>query len=114
MPSMTNRQSVAANASVVNVFADALHYRLKGFARILLYGTASAVGLNASLYIGDELFLDDQEVSAQNRMPLVPDDFVVEAAGRPGDEIVVRWRNTTVGAITGFVRVDIQPIGPQA
>lgn len=111
---MTNRQSVAANATVVNIFADALHYRLKGLCKVLLYATASAVGLNASLYVSDELFLDDQEVSAQNRMPLVPDDFVCEAAGKAGDEIVVRWRNTTAGAITGFVRIDIQPIGPQA
>lgn len=114
MPSLTNRQSIAANATIQNVFADAMHYRLRGDSRIVMYGTASAVGLNSSLYIGDELFLDDQEVSAQNRMPLVPDDFVVEAAGRRGDEIISRWRNTTAGAITGFVRIDVQPMGPQA
>ena len=110
MASMTNRQSVALNATVVNVFADAVHYRLKGPSRVRLYGTAAAVGLNMSLFIGDELFLDDQEVSAQNRMPLVPDDFVVEAAGVSEDEIIVRLRNTTGAAIIACSRVDIEPI----
>jgi|SRR3990172_525197 len=110
MPSMTNRQSVAANALVPNVFSAEVHYRLKVPSRIGVYASAAAVGLNLSVLIGDELFLDNQEVSAQNRMPLVPDDFVAEAAGMPEDEIIIRWRNTTGAAIIGFVRVDITPL----
>lgn len=110
MPSMTNRQSVAANSQVQNVFSAALHYRLRVPSRVRLYATAAAVGLNISLNIGDETFLDDQEVSAQNRMPLVPDDFVVEAAGFPGDEIVIKLRNTTGAAIIAFSRVDVDPL----
>jgi len=52
-------------------------------------------------------FLQDQEVSAQNRMPIVPDDFICEAAGKTGDRIVVSYRNTTGGAITAFLRVEV-------
>ncbi|MGH2361213.1 MAG: hypothetical protein ACRDGM_11835 [bacterium] len=114
MPSMTNRQSVGVGLTVRNVFSDELNYRLKQPSRILLYGTAAAIGLLASLYIGDQNFLDDQEVSAQNRMPLIPDDFLVEAAGYPGDEIILRWRNPTAGAIVGFSRIDIIPLATGA
>jgi hypothetical protein len=92
------------------VFSSKLHYRARVASKIRVYATGSAVGLNLSVNIADETFLDDQEVSAQNRMPQVPDDFIVEAAAFPGDEIVVKWRNTTGAAITGFVRADVDPI----
>jgi len=109
MPSMTNRQSVAANTTVVNVFTGNINEFLNRTSRVTLYGSAAAVGLNMTLIVGDELFLDDEEVSAQNRMPLVPDDFVVEAAGFRGDRVVLRLRNTTGGAIVAFSRVDVSP-----
>ena len=69
------------------------------------------MGLNASLIIGGTLFLDNQEVNAQNRMPLIPDDVLSQGAGFKGDRVIVRLRNTTAGAITGFTRVDIDPKG---
>lgn len=109
MPVMTNRQSVAANTTVQNVFTGQLHEFLQTRAAVRLYGTASAVGLNMSLIIGDEVVIDDQELSAQNRMPLVPDDLIAESAGFKGDRLIVRLRNTTAGALTGFVRADIVP-----
>lgn len=110
MPSMTDRQSVALNATVQNVYADDLHYRLKYAAKVIFLATAAAVGLFVTFIIGDQTFVDDQEVSAQNRMPLFPDDIVAEAAGIPGDEIIVRYRNTTGAAIVAFSRVDIVPL----
>jgi hypothetical protein len=109
VPSMTNRQSVAANTTIANVFAGQLNEFLPRNAIVRLYATAAAVGLNVSLIVGDEIFLDDQEVSAQNRMPLVPDDLVVEGAGFTKDRVVVRFRNTTGAAIVAFARVDIVP-----
>jgi hypothetical protein len=109
VPLLTNRQSVAANATISNVFAGQLHEFLQTRALLRIYGTASAVGLNTSVIIGDEVIIDDQELSAQNRMPIIPDDFVAEGAGFKGDRVVVRLRNTTAGAITAFTRVDVVP-----
>lgn len=109
MPSMTDRQSVAANTTIENVFAGRLNEFLMTNSIVRLYGSAAAVGLNMSLLIGNELFLDDEEVSAQNRMPLVPDDLVVEGAGFAKDRVIVRYRNTTGAAIIAFARVDIVP-----
>jgi len=109
--SMTDRQSVAANATVQNVFAGNLNEFLQANSLVNLYASAAAVGLNMTLIVGDEIFLDDQEVSAQNRMPLVPDDLVVQAAGFQGDRVIVRYRNTTGAAIVAFSRVDMIPRG---
>jgi len=109
--SMTDRQSVAANATVQNVYAGNLNEFLQATSLVNLYASAAAVGLNCSLIVGDEIFLDDQEVSAQNRMPLVPDDLVVQAAGFQGDRVIVRYRNTTGAAIVAFSRVDMLPKG---
>ena len=109
MASMTDRQSVPANASVENVFSGNLNEFLQATSAVNLYGSASAVGLLMSLILGDEIFLDGQEVSAQNRMPLVPDDLVVQAAGFGGDRVIVRYRNSTGAAITAFSRVDMLP-----
>ena len=111
MASMTDRQSVAANATVVNIFSGNLNEFLQGNSLVNLYASAAAVGLNMSLIVGDEIFLDDQEVSAQNRMPLVPDDLVVQAAGFQGDRVIARYRNTTGAAIVSFCRVDMLPQG---
>lgn len=110
MPVMTDRQSVAANATVQNVLAGKLAEFLSDPSRVALYGTGSAVGLNYSLLIGGESVVDDQEVSAANRFPVVPDDFVAEGGGLGGDRIIVRVRNTTAGAITAFTRVEVNPV----
>lgn len=111
MPIMTDRQSVAANAVVQNVLAGKMDEFLRENSRIALYMTASAVGLNGVLLVGGESSLDDQEISAANRFPVVPDDFLAEAGGIPGDRVLVRARNTTAGAITVFTRLEINPIG---
>jgi len=110
MPVMTDRQSVGANATVANVIVGKLAEFLSEPSRVALYATGSAVGLNYSLLIGGESLLDDQEVNAQNRFPLIPDDFVVEGGGLPGDRLIVRVRNTTAGAITAFTRVEVNPM----
>jgi len=110
MPSMTDRQSVAANATVVNVLAGKLHEFLSAPSTIRLYGTASAVGLNVTFIVGSEVLLQDQEINSQNRLPIVPDDFTEQGFGNTGERILVSLRNTTAGAITGFTRVDIEAL----
>lgn len=110
MPVMTDRQAVAANSTVQNVLTGKLAEFLSEPSRIALYATGSAVGLNYSLLIGGESLLDDQEVSAANRFPLVPDDFLAEGGGLAGDRIIVRVRNTTGAPITAFTRVETTPV----
>lgn len=112
MPVMTDRQSVAANTVVNNVFSGNMHEFIQsGAALVTLSATASAVGLRISIIIGNTTFIDRQEVNAQNRMPILPDDVLSQGAGIRGDRIVVRYENTTAGAITAFSRVDVDPRG---
>jgi hypothetical protein len=108
---MTDRQSVAANTTVTNVLAGKLFEFANVNSIARLYATGSAVGLNISFVIGDQVVLDDQEVSSANRFPIVPDDFISQGGALRGDRMVIRLRNTTGGAITSFTRLDVDPVG---
>lgn len=110
MAIMTSRDSVAANAVSANICAGKSAEFVQEESIVRLYAAASAVGLNATLVVGSEVGVDDQEVSAQNRMPLVPDDLIAEVGAFPGDRIILKWRNTTGGALTGFARIEVEPV----
>lgn len=103
---MTDRQSVAANDQVQNVLAGKIGEFLAQPGNVVLYGTAGVVGLRVSLIVGGAVIVDDQEINAQNRMPIVPDDFVAGAYGLQGDRVIVRLRNTTGAAIIGYTRIE--------
>ncbi len=74
---------------------------------VRLYATGAAVGMNLSFLIGRETFSQDEEISGANRFPIIPDDFVVDGVGGPGERIFVELRNTTGAAIVGQIRLDI-------
>jgi len=109
MPVMTDRQSVAANGTVQNALAGKLAEFLTENSIVSLSATAAAIGLNMSLIIGGEVVVDDQEVSAANRMPVIPDDFLGQGGGFGGDRVILRYRNTTGAAIITFSRVETVP-----
>lgn len=109
MATLTDRQSIAANVSVANVMSGKAQEFVQEPSLVRLFNTASAVGMFCTLIVGDEVVVEDQEINAQNRMPLVPDDFFAEAGGLQGDRIVVKYRNSTAGAITVFTRVEVIP-----
>jgi len=108
---MTDVRSVAANSVVENVLAGKIFEFANVNSVASLFGTASAAGLRISFIIASEVQLDDQEISSANRFPLVPDDFLTRGGALWGDRIVIRLRNTTVGAITAFTRLELEGIG---
>jgi len=110
MPRMTFNGSIAANSQNDNILAGKLHEFLSEHARIVVAAAASAAGLRLSLLVGGEAVVQDQEISSANRFPQLPQDFAAEGAGFPSDRIVIPLRNTTGGAITGQVTVDVIPI----
>lgn len=112
MPVMSDSRSVAANATVENILSGKLHEFIAGSAaRVRVFMTSSATGVNASLLVGGESFCQDQLVSGANRYPIDPDDFLVEGAGFGGDRLLLSLRNTTGGALTVITRVVVDPIG---
>lgn len=113
MPVMTDQnRSVAANTTVDNVLAGKLDEFLRVNASLQLSIVAQAVGLRASLVVGGEVALDDQEVNARAGATaiILPDDFLVTAAGYAGDRLILRLRNTTAGAIIVNSRLEVTPI----
>ena len=110
MQTMTDRREVAANTTVSNVLTGKLHEFLAQNSIIRVGATAEAIGGNISVLVGNETFVQDQELGAQNRFPLDPDDFYVDAAGVAGDRILVSVRNTTGAAFDFFTKVQIIPV----
>lgn len=108
---MTDRRSVAANATEANVISGKLHEFITDISVVRVYATAAAVGVFISVLVGGESVVQDQEISAQNRMPIVPDDFIAEIGAMPGDRVLVAMRNSTGAAIVAFARVEVEPTG---
>jgi len=106
---MTDVQSVAANTTTANVLAGKSAEFVPEASVVTIGLAASAVGLHATVVIGSEVVVDDQEVSAINRMPQFPEDVMAEGGAFPSDRITVRLRNSTGGAITGFTKINISP-----
>lgn len=106
---MTDVQSVAANTTTANILAGKASEFVSESSIVSIGINASAVGLRATVVIGTEVVVDDQEVSSINRMPQFPEDILAEGGAFPQDRITVRLRNTTGGAITGFTKLNITP-----
>lgn len=106
---MTDRRSVAANATEANVLSGKTDEFIRGPSIVRYYGTAAAVGLFCTLIVGNQIIVEDQELNAQNRMPIVPDDFVANSGAFGGDRVVVKLRNSTGAAIVGFTRAEVIP-----
>jgi len=109
MSIMTDTQSVAANTTISNVVAGKSKEFVQEPSVVTLSATGSAAGLMGTLIIGEEVVMDDQDIGPGNRFPVVPDDVLVSGGAFPGDRIVVRVRNRTGGALTSWVRVDVEP-----
>ncbi len=106
---MTDVQSVAANTTTSNILAGKNKEFLDEPSVLEIGVCASAAGLRATVVIGTEVVVDDQEVSSANHMPIFPDDVLAEGGGFAGDRITLRLRNTTGGALTAFTKINISP-----
>jgi len=106
---MTDTQSVAGNAVVQNALAGKSQEFIKEPSIVSLSATGSAIGLFMTFIVGEEVVIEDQAIPLTNRFPIVPDDTLAQGGGLPGDRVIVKIRNSTGGALTSWVRVDIEP-----
>lgn len=106
---MTDVQSVAANTTTANILAGKAMEFVQEPSVVSVGINASAVGLFATVVVGTEVVVDDQEVSSINRMPQFPEDVLAEGGAFAGDRITIRLRNSTGGAITGFTKINLTP-----
>ena len=106
---MTDVESVIANTTTGNVLAGKAMEFVQEPSVITVGIAASAVGLHATVVIGTEVVVDDQEVSSINHMPQFPEDVLAEGGAFASDRITVRLRNSTGAAITGFTKINVAP-----
>lgn len=105
---MQNSISIAANSTNENVLTGQRYERAPIDAMGALYCAGSALGLTAELNVGGSSITPPTAVNAQNRLPVVPDDSLVEDWPSPEGELIqLRVVNTTAGALTFFWRVEL-------
>lgn len=103
MSTMQDSISVAANSVSANVLSGQLYEFTEG-GQLAVSCAGSATGLRVTFIVGVPL-VDDQAINLQNRFPIIPDDVVFSGDVPPG-RMILRFRNTTAGALTAFWRVD--------
>ncbi len=109
MAVMTDTHSVAANTTVANVLSGKSAEFVKEPSVVTFSATGSAIGLFVTAIVGEEVVIEDQAIPLTNRFPVLPDDTLAQAGAFPGDRIIVKVRNSTAGALTSWVRVDVEP-----
>lgn len=110
MPVITGNESIAADTTSTNRLTGNLNEFLGRPSIVALFVAAAAAGINAQMLIGAESIIDDEEVSDANVFPRTPDDFLARGGGFQGDRLILRFRNTTAGALVVKWRLEIDPI----
>lgn len=75
-----------------------------------LNGDANAADLRCDVYSGQDVLMENSEPSAQNRMPVFPDDYSLTDAAGAGERIKIRVRNSNAAARTLFFALRINPL----
>jgi len=105
---MQSSVSVAANSTNSNVLSGERYERSPFTALGNLYCTGSALGLTQELNVGGVSVTPPIKVNAQNRLPVVPDDILVDGFETfEGKLLQLTVSNTTGAALTFFWRVDL-------
>ena len=63
-----------------------------------------------TINVGGQALVADEEISGANRFPTRDQDLLAEFGALPGERIFVQARNTTAGAITSNLLVDVLPV----
>lgn len=113
MPVIQNSVSVAAASVNDNVLSGSQYEFLPYDAALEfgLVGDANAADLVLDVYSGQDVLAEDMQPSAQNRIPIYPEDYTLTDAAAAGERIKVRVRNTNAGAArTLFYAIRITPL----
>lgn len=111
MPTIQNRVSVPLGV-VDNVLTGSQYEFLPYDANLEfgIVGDLNATDLRVDVYSGQDVLMENSEPSAQNRMPVYPDDFGLVDQAAAGERIKIRVRNTNAANRTLFYSLRITPI----
>lgn len=113
MPTIQGSVSVAASSVNENVLAGSQFEFLPYDAALQfgIVGDANAADLRVDVYSGQDVLMESAQPSAQNRIPVYPDDYNLDDGAAAGERIKIRVRNTSSSASrTLFYAVKIVPI----
>ncbi len=89
-----------ANEVVDNLYAGS-NFTFLASASIIVCGiVGSATGLVASLQLGARVVVEESPLMVLGTMPIIPDHFFFSGIGLQTEQIIMRVRNTTGGALT--------------
>lgn len=113
MPMISSSVSVAAASVNDNVLSGSQFEFLPYDSQLEfgLVGDSNAADLRIDVYSGQDVLLENGQISAQNRIPIYPDDFSLTDIAAAGERIKIRVRNThaSVARTVNFA-VRITPI----
>jgi hypothetical protein len=99
MPSIVRETSVAAGATVRNLFEGSA-YEFANRNRIASVAiTAAATGTFATLQSGPDIVAEEFAPVVRTVMPIIPDDFYFNDVMSIGDRLVLSIRNPTGAAV---------------
>jgi hypothetical protein len=101
--------SVAAGAVNDNLFSGSAFEYVRQPGVVSIGVVASATGGFVTIQAGPTLILEESPPTVKTSMPVVPDDFLYQAAVVPGDRLVLRARNPTGGALTFRAVAQLSP-----
>lgn len=113
MPVIQGTTSVAA-ASVNDNVLSGSQFEFLPYNAMLefgLNGDANGADLRVDVYSGQDVLMENAPMSAQNRIPVYPDDFQLTDVAAGGERIKIRVRNVNAGAARSInFAVRITPI----
>jgi len=111
MPVLQGNVSVAAGAINANVIAGSVYeFPEQNFYGRLAFTADAAGESRLTVQVGSKVQLEESPVSRANRMPLLPDDVLLARFPIPrGKRLVLKVRNTGVGANTVFWNLELTP-----
>jgi hypothetical protein len=101
--------AVAAGLVNDNIFSGSAFEYVRQPGVVSIAVVASATGGFVTIQAGPTLILEESPPTVKTSMPVVPDDFLYQAAVVPGDRLVLRARNPTGGALTFRAVAQISP-----
>lgn len=113
---VTRSISIAANVTDPNIL-NTLGLRVRtvaadaGAVEITLFSTGSATGLEHAFFVSADNPMEQSIVNIRNAVPIIPDDLVIaDVPAGPGEQVQLLVENTTVGALTYFFTLEINPV----
>ena len=107
MPVIQKEVEVAANTTEENVLSGSAFEFLRRNAIVSAGAVGSATGLYVTMQSGGDIVLEESPAAIKTSFPSIPDEMFYNDVGVSGDRLVIRVRNSTAGALTIRVLVQI-------